>query len=75
MPETKSMISFSQVIVNPRIFEPGKNIFESKLTNFFQANGIKIEVQKKAILQFSVSEEIHNILLSLVVPNSPDTQT
>ncbi|KAL4098951.1 hypothetical protein QTP88_023458 [Uroleucon formosanum] len=46
-----------------------------KLTNFFVANGISNEVQKRAILLSSVSEEVHKILFSLCVPAKLDGQT
>ncbi|XP_029347897.1 uncharacterized protein K02A2.6-like, partial [Acyrthosiphon pisum] len=62
---------------SPGTFESGNDItiFESRLTNFFIANGISNEVQKRAILLSSISEEVHKILFSLCVPAKPDVQT
>ena len=47
-------------------------IFESKLNNFFLANSIENDIQKRAILLSSISEEIHKVLFSLCVPSKPD---
>ncbi|KAF0755752.1 Uncharacterized protein FWK35_00017595 [Aphis craccivora] len=74
-PKTESIMNFNQVIVSPGTFETVMDItiFESKLTNFFfLANRIENNIQKRAILLSSVSEEIHKVLFSLCVPNTPN---
>lgn len=72
-----SITQCHHIIGSPGKFESGNDIiiFESRLTNFFIANGITNEVQKKAIFLYSISEEVHKILFSLCVPHSPDTLT
>jgi hypothetical protein len=67
-------MNFNQVIGSPGTFATGMDItnFESKLTNFFLANTIENNIQKKAILLSSVSEEIHKLLFSLCVPSTPN---
>ncbi|XP_060881602.1 uncharacterized protein LOC132953072 [Metopolophium dirhodum] len=72
--KTEPIMNLNQVIGSPGTFETGMDItiFESKLTNFFLANSIENNIQKRAILLSSVSEEIHKVLFSLCVPNTPN---
>lgn len=65
-----NLINFNQIIGSPRMFEMGMDItiFESKLNNFFLAN----DIQKRIILFSSVSEDIHDVLFSLMVPSESD---
>ncbi|KAF0706188.1 Uncharacterized protein FWK35_00029568, partial [Aphis craccivora] len=67
-------MNFNQVIGSPGTFETGMDItiLEAKLTNFFFANTIENNIQKRAILLSSVSEEIHKVLFSLCVPSTPN---
>lgn len=73
-PKTDSIMNFNQVIGSPGTFKTGMDItiFETKLTNFFLANSIENNIQKRVILLSSVSEEIHMVLFSLCVPSTPD---
>lgn len=64
----------NQIIGSPGIFKTGMDItiYESKLKNFFVANTIDDDAQKRAVLLSSVTEDIHRVLHDLCAPNKPD---
>jgi len=60
-------MNFNQIIDSIGTFESGMDIviFGSKPDNFFLANSIEINIQKRVIMRSSSSEGIHEVFFSL----------
>lgn len=79
MPETDAMnLQATTLIGHLREFDVHNNewsIFKPRMKNFFEANSIRDDKQKRSVFLNILSEDSYRLLFNLCLPNTPESLT